>query len=146
MELDGDDRAKLDMLESYMASVGGEAAAGGEAGEASPARRMLRRPLARSRPRGHPLVGPEACLFAGAALWARGESPQRLHAEERLRWRSSAGPELVSHLTAFVTAQAPMPTKVEDVDKFMQDLAAAAQGRRPPDEAEAVEGEPSARI
>ena len=94
MELDGDDRAKLDMLESYMASVGGEAAAGGEAGEASPARRMLRRPLARSRPRGHPLVGPEACLFAGAALWARGESPQRLHAEERLRWRSSAGPEL----------------------------------------------------
>ena len=53
----------------------------------------------------------------------------------------------LSHLTAFVTAQAPMPTKVEDVDKFMQDLAAAAQGRRPPDdEAEAVEGEPSARI
>ena len=82
------------MLESYMAGVGGEAAAGGEAGEASPARRMLRRPLARSRPRGHPLVGPEACLFAGAALWARGESPQHLHAEERLRWRSSAGPEL----------------------------------------------------
>ena len=40
-----------------------------------------------------------------------------------------------------------MPTKVEDVDKFMQDLAAAAPGRRPPDdEAEAVEGEPSARI
>ena len=53
----------------------------------------------------------------------------------------------LSHLTAFVTAQAPMPTNVEDVDKFMQDLAAAAQGRRPPDdEAEAVEGEPSARI
>ena len=40
-----------------------------------------------------------------------------------------------------------MPTKVEDVDKFMQDLAAAAQGRRPPDdEAEAVEGEPSEQI
>jgi len=78
VELDGDDRAKLDMLESYMAGVGGEAAAGGEAGEESPA---------------------------------------------------------------------PMPTKVEDVDKFMQDLAAAAQGRRPPDdEAEAVEGEKSARI
>ena len=85
MELDGDDRAKLDMLESYMAGVGGEAAAGGEAGEASPARRMLKRPLARSRPRGHPLVGPEARLFAGAALWARGESPRRLHAGERER-------------------------------------------------------------
>ena len=32
MELDGDDRAKLDMLESYMAGVGGEAAAGAHGG------------------------------------------------------------------------------------------------------------------
>jgi len=77
-----------------MAGVGGEAAAGGEAGEESPARRMLKRPLARSRPRGHSLVGPEARLFGGAALWARGVNPRRLHAGERLRWRSSAGPEL----------------------------------------------------
>lgn len=41
VELDGDDRAKLDMLESYMAGVGGEATEGGEAGEESPARSML---------------------------------------------------------------------------------------------------------
>jgi len=76
VELDGDDRAKLDMLESYMAGVGGEAAEGGSAGEESPARSMLKRALARSSPCGHPLLqrptrlpgqpsGPE-----GRTLWA----------------------------------------------------------------------------
>jgi|TARA_B110000196_G_C20776608_1_gene489079 hypothetical protein len=37
-----------------------------------------------------------------------------------------------------------MPTKVEDVDKFMQDLAAAASGRRlPEDELEGARREPA---
>ena len=40
--------------------------------------------------------------------------------------------------------QARMPTKVEDVDKFMQDLAAAASGRRLPDDD--LEGAPGSRI
>lgn len=69
VELDGDDRAKLDMLESYMAGVGGEAAEGGEAGEESPARSMLKtRP--RSQQTMRPPTAPEAHPFAGAALWA----------------------------------------------------------------------------
>jgi len=69
VELDGDDRAKLDMLESYMAGVGGEATEGGEAGEESPARSMLKGALARSSLCGHLLLL-RPTRFAGAALWA----------------------------------------------------------------------------
>ena len=59
VELDGDDRAKLDMLESYMAGVGGEAAEGGEAGEESPARSMLK-----TRPRSQQTMRPPTAAEA----------------------------------------------------------------------------------
>ena len=65
-----------------------------------------------------------------------------MNAGQRLRWRSRACPKLPISLP--LTTQAPMPTKVEDVDKFMQDLAAAASGRRlPEDELEGARREPA---
>lgn len=89
MELDGDDRARLDMLESYMAGVGGDATEGGSAGEESPAPSTLKRALARSSPRGHSLLQRSTRLLGGSPLR---ESPSE---RERLRWRCVACPELL---------------------------------------------------
>lgn len=56
-----------------------------------------------------------------------------------------AATEAPEDRSADADSPARMPTRVEDVDKFMEQLAAAASGGRLPDDQE-LEGAPTSRI